>query len=182
MYRKILIAVLLAGSVTAFAQKKNKKNTGKQPAPAVGKDTSTTNYKVIGAPLPPIRVVTLNGRQITNKDVAYDGNLLVMLFNPTCEHCENMTALMKRNIFLFKKTKVLMVAAAPMMPYMEYFENNMKVSQYPTFIVGVDSNFLVDRTFMYQSLPQINIYDKDRKFIKMYSGEVSLDSLKQYIE
>lgn len=181
MHRKILIAVLLLGSFAAFAQKK-KKNAAKAPEAKVWKDTSTVNYKAIGAPLPPIRVVTSAGKNITNRDVAYDGNLLVMLFNPTCEHCENVTAAMEKNIFLFKKTKVLMVAAAPMMEYLSYFENNMKTAQYPTFIVGIDSNFLVDRTFAYQSLPQINIYDKDRRFVKMYAGEVAIDSLKQYIQ
>lgn len=182
MYRKILIAALMLGSFAAFAQQKKKKKAARQPAVTVWKDTSTFNYKALGAPLPPIRVVTSKGKNITNKDVAYDGNLLVMLFNPTCEHCENVTKAMERNIFLFKKTKVLLVAGAPMMEYLPYFENNLKTAEYPTLIVGIDSNFLVDRTFTYNNLPQISVYDKDRRFIKMFTGEVAIDSLKPYIQ
>jgi thiol-disulfide isomerase/thioredoxin len=170
MLRNLLIIALLLGSTCCFAQK------GTQ-------DAQTAHYKEIGDPLPPIMVYTLDGKKITNKDIKSDANLFVMLFNPTCSHCEDMTVLLEKNIGLFKKSKVLMVCASFMTPYLKDFETNYHIDQYPTLNVALDSNLhLIDKTFQYKMLPQISVYDKDRKLVKVFTGEIAIDSLKQYIQ
>jgi len=182
MQRKLLILVLVCCSVIAFAQKSKKKHT------ATGVKTTNntgpqTDYRVVGAPMPPVQMVTMKGQKITNDDLKSDYNLLVMLFNPTCEHCEDQTELFKKNIYLFKNTKLVLMAGAMMLPYLEYFDNNHKVTEYPnTIMLGVDSSSFIEKAFMYQTLPQINIYDKDRKLVRIFNGNVPMDSLRQYIQ
>ncbi len=46
--------------------------------------------------------------------------------------------------------------------------------------IGTDSSGFINNVFLYQSLPQINIYSPAHKLIKTYTGEVPIDSLKQY--
>lgn len=167
MLRNLLIIACLLSTTTVFAQGTHKK----------------VNYKSIGKPLPPLRVVTMNGKVITNKDVDYHANLVVMLFNPTCEHCQDQTELLEKNIFLFKKSKLLMIAAPSMGPYLQNFITTYHTDQYPnTITVGLDSNHTIDNTFLYESLPQINIYNSDRKLIKIFTGNKPIDSLKRYIQ
>jgi hypothetical protein len=48
--------------------------------------------------------------------------------------------------------------------------------------VGADSFKVTDRLFTYQGLPQINIYNKERKLIKIFQGDIFIDSLKAYIK
>ncbi|XZF14466.1 hypothetical protein ACTHGU_22005 [Chitinophagaceae bacterium MMS25-I14] len=182
MQRKLLIIALVCCSFLAFAQKHKSKKTNdtahvQQPA-----DTAKMNYREIGAPMPPVKMVTMKGKTITAADLKNDVNLFVMLFNPTCEHCEEETEILKKNIFLFKKNKLVLMAGSMMMPYLEYFNNNHQVSEYPTMIVGVDSSHFVDNAFLYQGLPQINIYNKERKLIKIFSTDVPIDSLKPFID
>jgi hypothetical protein len=179
MLRKLLIITCLLGTVlVAFGQKKKKKNE-KEDTPVI---SATIDYKKIGSPLPPIRLVTGDGKVITQKEVANDANLFVMLFNPTCEHCQEETILLAKNIYLFKKTKALLMAAEGMKDYLEYFESATHVSEYPTLQMGLDSSKFIDKTFRYLDLPQINIYDKDRNLVRIFNGDTPLDSLKQYIE
>jgi len=141
------------------------------------------DYRVTGAPMPPVKMVTMAGKKITTQDLQSDVNLLVMLFNPTCEHCEEQTEIFKKNIFLFKNTKLVMMAGPMMLPYLEYFNNNHKVSEYPgTIMLGVDSSSFIEKAFMYQTLPQINVYDKERKLVRIFNGNVPIDTLKQYIQ
>lgn len=181
MLRKLLIITCLLGTVVvAYGQKKKKHKHHKENK----ENTIPANidYKQPGSPIPPIRLVTPKGEVITNKDAENKANLFVMLFNPTCEHCQEETILLSKNIYLFKKSKVLLMASENMKDYLEFFESVTHVSQYPTLQMGLDSAKFIDKTFRYLDLPQINIYDKDRKLLRIFNGDTPLDSLRQYIE
>jgi len=181
MLRNLLIIVCLLSSANVFAQKKG--TAGLRTSERTFANDPNHPFKAIGSSLPPLRVVTMDGKVITNKEVDYHANLVVMLFNPTCEHCQDQTDLFEKNIFLFKKSKLLMIAAPTMGPYLQNFITTYHTDQYPgTIIVGLDSNSTIDKTFRYESLPQINIYDANRKLIKVFSGNRPIDSLKRYIQ
>lgn len=121
-------------------------------------------------------------RMLTAKDVDNGANLFVMIFNPTCSHCEDETLMLEKNIALFQKSKILLMASPAMMPYLGNFVQRMGIGEYPAMSVGVDSSGFVNNMFLYNALPQINIYNAERKLMRIWTGEVSIDSLKQYIE
>lgn len=178
MFRKVLLCGLLALPVAGICQK-SKKNKKAQAAPVAA---NKIDYKQLGTPMPPLRIVTQERKSITDAMVKNDANLIVMMFNPTCGHCEDMTRAMEENIFLFKKTNIVLVAAANMFDNLEFFKKNVKANQFPSIKVGVDSSQFIDQSFNYNGLPQVNIYDHDRKLIKTFSGITTVDSLKKYIE
>jgi thiol-disulfide isomerase/thioredoxin len=191
MQRKLLIIVCLISTVfIAFGQpgKKGdkKKETAGTASGVPASDTVKIDYKVIGASMPPIKMTVYLGAQgkeiLTEKDVANDANLFVMMYNPTCGHCQEETQLLEKNIFLFKKSHIVLMAAPAMDTYMDFFENTTKVSQYPSIKVGLDNAGFIDKTFNYTGLPQINIYDKNRKLLKMFNSDTPLDSLKPFIQ
>jgi hypothetical protein len=196
MLRKLLIIVLLLSTKQVWAQKNYepyyKPTSYPKPIP---KDTDKTDYRNDGAPLSEFRVVTLPmkstdtppkaeipAKNITKADMQNDANFFLFMFNPTCGHCEDMTKLLEKNIDLFRNSRILMVSAQHMGEYLAIFEKGLKTYEYPQIAVGLDSSHLIDRTFMYMSLPQINIYNKDRILIKRFNGEVPIDSLRQYIQ
>jgi len=179
MFRKILLCALLALPVTGICQKG--KGTKKPTAIPVAA-TASVDYKVPGSPMPPLRIVTTSHKSITEDAVKNKANLVVMMFNPTCEHCEEMTMAMEKNIFLFKNTQIVLVAGAMMMEYLGDFQKRVKADQFPSMKIGVDSTQFIDKAFNYNGLPQVNIYDHDRKLIKSFSGITTIDSIKHYIE
>lgn len=193
----VIIACLFAVSIAATAQKKKKKSI--EATPVVSALTIPGNaflrpdktaaevemdYKLLDAPLPKFNIINHENKNITKDVLASGGNLFLIMFNPTCEHCEDETRLITQNIFMFKKSKVLLVAADVQTPNLSYFESTLKCSQYPsTITVSIDSARLIRKLFTYAALPQINIYDgKSLKLIKTYEGFVPLDSLRQYIQ
>ena len=175
-----LAALLLAGSC-ATAQKKVVDTRPKGTMPF--QDTAKTNYRVVGSLLPPFRVVTPQGKSITNAMVPAGKHFFLMIFNPTCEHCEDVTRNLELSHNRFAPGQLLLTATAGMMPYMELFGNTTKVFSYPNFNVGVDSSNLVDRIYTYGNLPQINVYSPAGKLVKTFNGgETSIDSLSQYLK
>lgn len=121
-------------------------------------------------------------KHMTSKEFDNGANLFVMLFNPTCSHCEEETNMLEKNIGLFKKSKLVLMANKVMKPYMADFIKSNHTNEYAPIYVGTDSLGFIDQVFLYQALPQINIYDSDRKLLKIFSGEVSIDSLAKYIQ
>lgn len=177
MLRKLLITGCLLSSVTVFAQTK--------------KASTFVDYKAVGAPLPEMRVAVAPpdgspkgtpDKFITNDDVDNKSNLILMLFNPTCGHCEEQTQKIEKNISMFNKSKLVMVATPAMRPYMGKFLKDQHIDQYPSIIAGVDSAGMVDKLFEYKMLPQINIYDHHHKLIKTFTSGAPIDSLKHYVE
>lgn len=210
MVRSSIVVLMVLFTTNLFAQSAGSslpKTTEKQGETQI-------DYKQVGAPMPPLRLIVYKDtsaakkdsseaisrsrkkkkkapepnllqapdKVVTNEDVNNGANLFIMLFNPTCGHCEDETAMLQKNIGLFKKSKFLMMVNPVMMPYLSDFVNRLHLSDYPLFTVGADSAGYVDKVFLYQALPQINIYNAERKLLKIYSGEVSIDTLKQYIQ
>jgi len=179
--KHLLLAALICVPFLIEAQgtsrtKKRSHNTQDTVAPA------GPNYKAIGAPMPPLRAVYPKKAVYTSEILKNDANLFVMMFNPTCEHCEDMTFAIEKNIDLFQKSHILLMAAPAMGPYLEFFENGTRVKNFPKIKLGLDSSDFINRTFIYESLPQINVYSADRKLLKTFTGITTIDSLKPYIQ
>ncbi len=184
MQRKLLIILCLMGSVLiTFAQKKKKNNTG---TTATNADTSI-NYKEVGAPMPPLKGLHMlnksgSGELYTTKDIPAKKNVLVMMYNPTCGHCQEETISMTKNIDAFKNTEILLLADTVMKEYIDFFNSSTKVFDTPELKMLLDHSGFIKNTFTYQSLPQINIYNKERKLIKIFTGDTPIDSLKPFIQ
>ena len=73
------------------------------------------------------------------------------------------------------------MAGPAMRSYMPSFYQASGVGKHPEIVVGLDSAGAVDRLYEYRMLPQINIYDKNRRLVKTFYGDVPLDSLKKYV-
>lgn len=169
------------------------------------------DYKVAGAPMPPLAFMRYsdstevqNGKKkhkkhrkhteanedsalrnytlMTDKELRNGANLLVMMFNPTCSHCEEMTFTLEKNKNLFHQSKIVLLATPVMNIYVPDYAQRHHVDQLPFMYIGFDSSGFVDKTFLYQSLPQINIYGKDRTLIRTFTGDVPIDSLSRYID
>jgi thiol-disulfide isomerase/thioredoxin len=186
--------------------------SGQQQKPGQNQSEDKTDYRIAGTPMPRLKVLlyhdtskrptteapqanrktrkrkkekaTALGSQVylTDKDVNNNANLFVMLFSPSCGHCQDMAKILEANIGSFRKSHLVLVAGPLMRQYLYDFSELTKTYEYPSINIGIDSSGFVDKTFLYQMLPQINIYDRDRKLLKTYTGDIPFDSLKKYIQ
>ena len=203
MLYRLLTIIFIFCAFSIQAQKKDHAKAKPVPAPIQAK----IDYTQLGTPMPQMLLVTMdtvaktiknpgtwwsrlrhknitvvNTNKFTNEDFVNDANLIVMMFNPTCGHCIEETEVLKRNIDLFHKTQLILMANGKMREYLIPFIRERELKKFPSIKVGLDSANFVNEAFLYRNLPQINIYNPERKLIKIYNGDVAIDSLKQYIQ
>src|SRR5258708_5261364 len=94
MLRNLLLLLAVSGAFSCYAQKES----DRLPKATEKPKDSQTDYKQVGSPLPPFRLFVCRDssddkRQeiITNKQLKSKGNTFIMIFNPTCSHCEEET-------------------------------------------------------------------------------------------
>ncbi len=119
---------------------------------------------------------------VTDKELNNGANLFVMMFNPTCLHCEDATFKIEDNIKLFKKSKIVLLTGEKSKLYIPDFAQRHRIVRYPSMYIGYDSSTFIDDVFLYQTLPQLNIYNAERKLIKVYCGDVPIDTLRKFIQ
>ncbi len=148
---------------------------------ALAQGAGAIDYRQLGAPMPPLRIVTDSGKVFTEKDVVPGENLFIMLFNPTCGHCEEAARLLGDNDSLFKDGQLYLMAASGMRPHLGYFEAVTHYKKHPVIRVGVDSSGFIEKTFNYQSLPELLIYDRNRRLVHTMNSTIPIDSLRPYL-
>jgi len=145
-------------------------------------DEVKLSYREEGSILPPFRVIDTLRKEYTQDDFKSKGNhFFLFMFNPTCGHCMEMAILMRDNIDYFKENKILFLSGPQMMPYLNSFYHATKINEAPQIVVGIDSAKTIDALYSYKTLPQINIYDKKDRLVKIFYGDTPLDSLKKYV-
>ena len=177
--KKILLSSFVAVAIFSIAFAQDKKQT-KQPT----KDASTDlkeDYQKLGSSLPTLRIVDTNNVSFTEKTFQDKHNFLLFMFNPTCGHCINMAKLIVGNHDAFKNNKIAFMASPQMTSVIGSFYQATGIGKYPEIKVGVDSAYAIEKIYNYQTLPQLNIYDSKRKLIKVFHGDITLDSLKPYL-
>lgn len=168
----MISTLLLLAAGAGFAQKKD-----------ISKEY---NYKMPGANIPPFEVKTTDGKMISNKDFeAYD-KLMLILFNPGCDHCQHLAKDIVQHYDAFKDVAIIYIGAKGVEAYIPDFikETGLAtVMNHKNIFVGTDqtkksegqyeiSEFLYN---LYEfRLPQVNIYDKKRIMIHRSLGETEI--------
>jgi len=163
------LLLILMAATASFGQVARSINPANEP------------YHKTGGELPTLKIDTSQIRTISNQDLASEGHLFLVIFVPTCEHCTRMAKLICDHADLFQGSKVLFITKNGMKPYFADFKKETGLDQHPSFLLGIDKIYALDKLINYKELPQINVYDKHQKLVHTFNGDIPIDSLKQYL-
>lgn len=152
------------------------------------KDKKEIDYKQLKAPMPHFEIRSNDGKMLTEKDFQEYNHVVLIMFNPTCGHCIDLGKEIANDASKLKTTAVVYIAANGMDDYLKYFIDQtgldkvlgapivMGVDQTPNANLGNSFSVFLAQLFEYQ-LPQVNIYNKERKMIFKHSGATALDDI-----
>lgn len=160
MRKYFILLCLLTGSVSGFTQA----------------DTIQPPYKRFPFFPPVTLLLPDSATSFTKEDLPKKKSILLIVFSPTCEHCQHETEEMVKNIEKFKEVTIVMATSLPFDSMMN-FRAKYGLSQYNNIIMGQDTQFFLPTYYDIHNLPFHAFFDKKGKFISRFDGNMPMDKV-----
>lgn len=125
---------------------------------------------------PPVKLLLPDKTSFTKKDLPAKKPVMMMVFNPECEHCRHETEEMLKHFDLFENTTIVM---ATMMPFdsMMSFRSRYKLADHSNIIIGQDTEYFLPSFYQMSSLPFLAFYDKRGRLISVFNGSMPIEKV-----
>jgi hypothetical protein len=126
---------------------------------------------------PPVKLLLPDSvSYFTKDDLKKKTPILLMMFNPQCEHCQQETTELVKHIDEFRKIQIVMTTSMAF-DSMLVFRERFKLADYENIVVGQDTDFFLFTYFQNRNLPFHAMYDKKKALIKVHEGSVSVRAI-----
>ncbi len=184
-YLFILIIFLIP--YYSFSQKKKTKKLSMEEQVAIAKkQAELASYKLLaqpGAKLPAFQVLDNEKKIITDADIDKNAPLVIVLFNPGCDHCMMATKAFYERKDEFKDATILFITGAQLWGQLSSFMRfiNLDLSQATHFIISADNSNVTKDLFESKGIPQVMVYNKEKILQKVFHQFISIDSVLDYL-
>lgn len=175
----LCLPALLFLSFPGFSQMDTGKRKDKTSRTNVTAPSETATYG-LGSAFPDFEYYDLDRQKHSSAGILGKEETFLVIFNPTCAHCLTSARLFQENLEGFQHAQIFYLAGEGMLSYLDDFYQETGLKKDGPIKVGVDNSRITYKLFLYQNLPQINVYDKEGKLIDQMTGEDALDALLRY--
>jgi thiol-disulfide isomerase/thioredoxin len=116
----------------------------------------------------------------SKKDLKAGKPVMIMLFSPDCDHCQQQTKMILERIKDLGDLQIVMTTFQPM-DKMRKFYKEYAIAKYPTIRMGRDVSYFFGGFYKGRSIPYLAIYDRNQKLVKIYDGGATIDKLLEAI-
>ncbi|MFZ1264206.1 MAG: thioredoxin fold domain-containing protein [Chitinophagaceae bacterium] len=139
-------------------------------------DSNQPPYKKFTS-FPPVKLLLPDSSTyFTKNDLQKKSPVMLMLFNPQCEHCRQATEDLLKNIDKFKDIQIIM-STSMLFDSMMTFREKYQLAQFENIVVAQDPNFFLPTYFMINSLPFLAFYDKKKELIEVFEGSLPVKKI-----
>lgn len=138
-------------------------------------DTVKAPYQKVPV-FPPVRLVLPDKSAFYKKDLPAKKPVMLMVFNPQCEHCQHETEELLSHMDWFKGVTIVMATSMPF-DSMINFRERYKLAEHPNIIVGQDDQYFLISFYGVRSLPFLAFYDKKGKLISVSRSTMPIDKV-----
>jgi peroxiredoxin len=136
-----------------------------------------TALLVKGTNLPIFNIISTDSSVTSTAQIPNEKNVVVVLFNPTCGHCQTVGKQINDSIALFTNTHFVFVAGLPTMFNLPEFIDYTKIKNANNIFLGADYSNITPKLFAYNGIPQIMVYDADKKLKQIFYKEIAMRDL-----
>ncbi len=180
-------SVLTLAFISCNAQKKVATLAKKTEAvktetrPTAEKFNSEKNLK--GSTLPQFSFITAQGNEMHTKDFPKNKPVLLVLFNPSCGHCQIILEQIRDNIKEFNFATILFLTGEQLKDVLPNYVVNVKVDKMEyEILVASDNSDATLKIFEYEGIPQVMIYNKEHKLEFIYYKEAQNMNMLRYLK
>jgi thiol-disulfide isomerase/thioredoxin len=126
---------------------------------------------------PPVKLLSIDSTSYFSKtDLPEKKPVLLMIFNPSCEHCQHETEELIKHMDELKKVTIVMATFMPFDSMMS-FRKKYQLDQYPNIIMGQDVQYFLPTFYMISNLPFLAFYDKRKDLISVFEGSMPIEKV-----
>lgn len=120
--------------------------------------------------IPPFNMVLSDGVTYHNADkVEKNKPLMIVYFDPECQHCQEFTKKLVKNISKFNTVQIVMICSVPGLPPLKKFVDMFGLTKYPSIKAGTEGMYQTTLKFYdVDTTPFVALYDKDQKLITFH--------------
>jgi len=139
-------------------------------------DSTLAPYKRFPG-FPPISLLLPDGKSyFTKSDLPKDKAVLLMLFNPSCSHCQEETKQITQHIDKFSNIHIVMCTPMPL-DSMLAFREKYKLANYKNITITQDNKTMMPTYFMISNLPFLAFYNRKKELIVTHEGSMSIEKV-----
>jgi thioredoxin-related protein len=160
MKKIFLFSSLVLTTITCFAQR----------------DSALAPYKRFPT-VPPFKLLAVDSvSYFTKNDLRKNKPVLIMLFNPDCDHCKHETEEIIKNIDQLKNIQIVM---ATMMSFeaMKAFYEKYDLAKFQNIRVGQDTKYTLPSFYQIHFMPYLAMYDKKGNLLTTFEGSMKIEDL-----
>jgi thiol-disulfide isomerase/thioredoxin len=115
-----------------------------------------------------------------SSDQISKGPVVILFFNPECEHCQYQVTSLVENEKVLKAAIILLISDADTNSINDFTRKN-GLAEFPGIKLLIDTDYRFIDYFGTESVPTTFIYDKNLKLIRYFKGEVMPETILKYI-
>ncbi len=186
MKNTIIFLLLLIPFFSISQKKKSQKQTMEEQVAIAKKQAELAAMKPLakpGAKLPAFKVLDNEKKIITEKDIDPNHPLVIVLFNPGCDHCMMATKDFYENKDRFGGSTILFITGDQLWQQLASFMRfiNLDLSKAPHFIISADQSNVTKDLFEAKGIPQVMVYNKEKVLQKVFHQFITIDSVLNYL-
>ena len=127
--------------------------------------------------LPPIQLLLGDSvTRYTKENIPEKKPVLVMLFSPDCNHCQQTAEEMYQNREALKEIQIVMATVLPLYQ-MNAFMTKYKLNEMKNVVAGKDIYFLLPPFYGIKNFPYLAMYNKKGNLITGFEGSMPIEKL-----
>jgi hypothetical protein len=122
--------------------------------------------------LPPFDIVQADGSHYRATEIPMGEPVLILYFDPDCEHCELFINELRRDLDAFEGIHIVMVTYVPLRTLKNFIEKT-GMNNYPQVKVGTEGeSFIVRYHYDVIQFPFVALHDKSGKLFSKFENDV----------
>lgn len=148
-----------------------------QQDPPADNAASGTNPATV-SDLPNMVITKLDDTRLLVKDLK--GKVILVLFQPDCDHCQRETKEIQENLAAFKDYTLYFISNYPS-EVLRKFAQDYKLAFEPNVVFATTSLDDILNTLGPQPSPSLYIYDEHGRLVKSFLGETKVENIKPHL-
>jgi thioredoxin-related protein len=131
--------------------------------------------------IPPFTILQADSSTVFKKSDLPNKPLLIILFDPNCDHCQHETEEIIAHIEDFKKIQIVMVTNADFADLRKFY-NNYELFKYKNIVAGVELKYFLATFFAIRNLPYLAMYNKKGDLITTFEGNMKVEKILEFFQ